>query len=399
MLSELNPRDIQGDGVRLSSEEMELLRDYNLRIQQGEIFSYDEDVDNILEYLLVLRPFNPALFVCRVDLLSLKSQALDQNYELLSVLNTLLSLESFLSDQAMNFDQIRMRALRSQIYLEKQAPDIALPDLAYIIEHVHPVQEEHYLFRFYYDALHARSTIYKAQGRLEAELSDLNALLTPPALYSQKHFLYAPYGNLHNHSQYGLYRRSEMYVQQKNYDRALRDLDALLYENPWDAPALMLRSQVYQMLHQHEQAFQDEVAVHECMLSCPIYQKKGETQPLMLKSEEFEPLNHAEEQVERVIPSLQAFAKMTFFRHEANMDTSAWAASGTMSAYSVLKNSGITPETLHSMRSSLLMPSIDGEKTVFEELERCELAAEDWDVGLEQGSKKRKYDAISPSMS
>jgi hypothetical protein len=247
--------------------------------------------------------------------------------------------------------------------------------------------------------LNARSKIFKAQGNLEKELSDLNALLTPPFFNSQKHLFHEPYANVHDYSRRGLYRRSEIFVQQKNYGRALRDLDALLYEDPCDAPALMLRSQVHQVLHQHELAFKDEVAVHDGVLSSPVYRNIGETQPLMLEPEELKTFEKAEGQIERVIPSLQAFAKMTFFRHEANMDTSAWAASDSVGVGSILKDSGITPETVHSMRSFQLMPSTDVEKTVFEEIETCELAAEDWDVGLEQENKKRKHSAISPSMS
>ncbi|MDF1826852.1 MAG: hypothetical protein P1U39_01045 [Legionellaceae bacterium] len=371
MLKNLKSSELCVDGEPLSNEEKRILSDYNQRVDAGEIFSYEETVDDVLQRLLVLRPLNLALLLCRIDLLSLKHQAPYQNDELLCTLNTLLSLESFLSDDVMNFEQIRMRALRSQIYLEKQAPDIALPDLAYIIEHVHPVQEEHYLFHFYYDALYERSKIFKAQGKLEEELSDLNALLTPPALYSQKHFLYAPYGNLHHYSRASLFRRCEIFIAQENYDNALRDLDALLNEDSEDTPALVLRGQVYHALNDQARAMSDEVAVRDRMLLS---------------------LENAEQN--KAIPSLQTLAKITFFRHEAKMNTSEWVASNPTEVREIFKATGITPDMLHRMRELLYIEE-PGEKTVFDDLAMHE-EHEHEDV---TDNKKRKHSAISPSMS
>lgn len=357
MMTELDPKHLQGDGRPLSSEEKSILSDYNHWIEQGYEFLYDESIKNALDRLLVLHPQNQEILLRKINFLYINlrnSHAL----ELLHTLNTLLNLPSFLVDSAMIDEQIRMHAWRSQLYLKQQASASALPDLTYIIEHVNPVQENSYLFKFYYDALNARSKIFKAQGMLEEELFDLNALLTPPLLNSQKHLCHEPYGNLHGYSRRGLYRRSEIYVAQGNYDDALRDLDALLNEDECDAPAVTLHKEV------------SELVVRKQILS---------------------KIEGAAEN--RAIPSLKTLAKMTFFRHEVNIDTSEWVASNPMAVRTLLEDVDITPEAIHNMRelmSELLFTEIFVGKTVFDDLAMHEDATD---------NKKRKHDVISSCMS
>jgi len=169
---------------------------------------------------------------------------------------------------------------------------------------------------------------------------------------------------VHSYSQRGLYRRCEIYVAQENYDGALRDLDALLNEDEYDAPALMLRRQV------------DELVIRKKML----FKLEGSEN-------------------NRAVPSLKTLAKMAFFRHEANMDTSEWGAANPTGVRTLLNDTGITPEAIHGMRA-LVYVEAPTERTVFEELETHGLAAEDWDVGASHAdNKKRKCDAISPSVS
>jgi len=387
----LSPSELSSGDSALSSEEQGALDNYNQWFVSGDAHDYDahdykEEIEKALNTLLVFFPQHPVLLLrraqhylkqnkydrARVDLTQLLEQVpfhveallkriqiyheANQDVELLRDLNCLLNLQPFLSDPDMLDDQIRMRAWRSQVYMKQQALGLALLDLAYIIEHVIPEQEQYRLFHYYYDALNARSEILKTQGKLEAELLDLNQLLAPPFFRSQKHLYREPYGNVHSYSRRGLYRRSEIYVAQENYDGALRDLDALLNEDEYDAPALMLRSQV------------DELIVRKKML----FKLEG-----------------AEEN--RAIPSLLTLAKMAFFRHEVNMDTSEWVAENPTGVRTLFKDAGITPEAICSMRE-LLYVEAPVEQTVFDDLAMHEIAAD-------TNNKKRKHDAISPTMS
>ncbi|MDF1684612.1 MAG: hypothetical protein P1U36_08130 [Legionellaceae bacterium] len=398
----LNFSDLKPNSSTWSAEERGALEKYNKWFSWGGAYEYGKNIHQALDALLILFPEHPALLLRRVEMLKM---GLTSHYkaphdaELLRALNSLLSSEVFLSYSTpeMRDEQIRMRVLRRDVYLRQQAFDLALPDLAYLIEQTY----ESRAHSSYYSSLDARSKIFKTQGKLEQELDDLNALLTPP---HQVHLSHASYGNVHSYSRRGLYRRSEIFVTQDNYEGALRDLDALLSQEPWDAPALMLRYQVFQALNQQEHAFKDEVVLHDCLLSSPVYQKQGETRPLMFVPDELKALEDFGVdggQIERVIPSLQVFAKMTFFKHEANMDTSEWVASNPTGVRTSFKEAGITPEAINHMRTQLSHEDHTcAGKTVFEALETCELAAEDWDVGVSNiDNKKRKHDAISPSMS
>lgn len=390
----LSPSDLSIGERALSSEEHEAIVDYNLWIDSNYSYCHEIDVEKALDLLLILFPQNQALFLRRaqiyfeqdkfvlacadltpvllqdpthVDALLLRvaiAQKTQLNEALLADVDRLLNLQPFLSDPDMFDEQIRVRSWRSDVYIEQKLFDLALPDLAYIIEQVEPVQEQYRLFHYYYDALNVRSEIFKTQGRLEEELLDLKRLLTPPSFRSQKHLYREPYGNVHSYSQRGLYRRSEIYVAQENYGDALRDLDALLNEDEYDAPALMLRRQV------------DELIIRKKML----FKLEGSEN-------------------NRAVPSLKTLAKMAFFRHEVNIDTSEWGASNPTAVRTLLNDIGITPEVLDSMRA-LVYAEAPVKQTVFEELETHGLAAEDWDVGPSHAdNKKRKCDAISPSMS
>lgn len=406
----LSPSDLGLGHQVLSSEARDALDDYNQWAGSNYSHAHEEDVEKALDALLILFPQNQAIILRRaqiyfeqdkfelartdiafvltqepthVDALMLSvsiAHKAQQDDVLLADLHRLLSLQSFLSDPDMMDDQIRMRSWRRELYIKQELFDLARPDLDYIIEYVEPVQEEYRLFDYYYDALNARSKIFETQGQLEEELADLNALLTPPMLYSQKHLYRAPYGNLHNHSQRALHRLSEIYIAQENYDEASINIDKLLDEEPCDVPALVLRAQVYQALNQHELAVEDEIVVRDLML-------------LNLEGVKLE--NSGSE-----IPSLKTLAKMTFFRYETNMDTSEWVAGNTPSnVHNIFKATKITPEAIHSMRELLYLEA-PVDRTVFEELGTYELAAEDWDVGVSNtDSKKRQHDAISSSMS
>jgi tetratricopeptide (TPR) repeat protein len=389
----LSPSDLSIGERALSLEEHEALVDYNLWVSSN----YDdeaEDVEKALDLLLSLFPQRQAIILRRaqiyfeqdkcelartditfvltqdpthVDALILGvtiAHKAQQDEALLADVHRLLNLQSFLSDPDMFDDQIRVRSWRSKVYIKQNLFDLALPDLAHIIEQVEPVQEQYRLFHYYYDALNARSEIFKTQGRFEEELLDLNQLLTPPSFRSQKHLYREPYGNVHSYSQRGLYRRSEIYVAQENYGDALRDLDALLNGDEYDAPALMLRRQV------------DELVIRKKML----FKLEGSEN-------------------NRAVPSLKTLAKMTFFRHEVNIDTSECVASNPTAVRTLLNDIGITPEVLASMRA-LVYAEVPVKQTVFEEIETHGLAAEDWDVGASHAdNNKRKCDAISPSVS
>tara|TARA_R110002126_G_scaffold239409_1_gene382707 strand:- start:130627 stop:131814 length:1188 start_codon:yes stop_codon:yes gene_type:complete len=390
----LSQSDLSIDERALSLEEHEALVDYNLWIDSNYSYCHEVDVEKALDLLLNLFPQNQALFLrraqiyfeqdkfelARTDITFVLSQdptyidalilsvsiahKAQQDEVLLADVHRLLNLQSFLSDPDMVDKQIRMRSWRSELYIKQELFDLARPDLDYIIEQVEPSSEQEYLLSYYYKALNTRSKMFKAQGQLEEELDDLKALLAPPFSYNQEYFCHEPYGNVHSYSRRGLYRRSEIYVAQENYDDALRDLDALLYEDEYDAPALMLRRQV------------DELVIRKKML----FKLEGSEN-------------------NRAVPSLKTLAKMTFFRHEVNIDTSECVASNPTAVRTLLNDIGITPEVLASMRA-LVYAEVPVKQTVFEEIETHGLAAEDWDVGASHAdNNKRKCDAISPSVS
>ncbi|MDF1684613.1 MAG: hypothetical protein P1U36_08135 [Legionellaceae bacterium] len=425
----LSPSDLSLGGRELSSEARDVLDDYNQWVSSNYRYAHEKDVEKALDALLVLFPQNQAIIlrraqiyfeqdkfdVARADITFVLTQdpthvdalilsvsiahKAQQDEVLLADLECFLSLQPFLSDLDMFDEQVRMRSWRSDVYIKRKAFDLALPDLAYIIEQVEPSSEQEYLLPYYYKALNTRSKIFKAQGQLKAEIDDLNDLLSPPFSLNQEYSCYEPYGNVHSYSRRGLYRRSEIFVTQENYEGALRDLDVLLSEMSWDAPALMLRHQVYQKLNQKNQALKDELDLHDAVLLSPVYQKQGETQPLMLGNEDLNHIDFEHDEIERVIPSLQTFAKMTFFKHEINMDTSEWVASNLEGVRTLFNATGITPEAINHMRIRLSNEACTvAETTVFEALETCELAAEDWDVGVSNmDNKKRKHDALSCS--